>query len=48
MEFSEIEFNRIRGGGDVVILGRVVGDKPGSVENGTKDFGLGSGLAEPQ
>ena len=41
MEFFEIVFDDFRDFRDVeVIVGRVVGDVPGSVEDGTKDFGL--------
>ena len=40
-EFSEFGFDDFRDNRDVeVILGRVVGDIPGSIEKGTKDLGL--------
>ena len=50
VEYLEFGFDDFRNCWDVV--GRVVGDIPGSVEDGTKDFGLATldglaGLAEP-
>ena len=36
----EISFYDFRECGDVEVVGRVVGDIPGCVEDGAKDFGL--------
>ena len=44
MEFLELGFDDFRDCRDIeVIVCRVVGDIPGSVENGAKDFGLETG-----
>ena len=54
VEFLELGFDDFRGCRDIdVIVDRVVGDIPGSVEDGTKDFEVETldafdvGLAEP-